>query len=278
MTARATAYFALLIAAAATPLLGQAKVSGKVTINGKTYELRHAIAFQQSTEPGSEVTLVISDEPIPATTAKDTFGLIHFVEDGKAHGLKFLISGNQAISGTVLDKATISTSGSWTGMFLVDLNKDGVVQGHAALTEPKTTFGNTYQYTVTVTAPVELPKPETPATPEEMKAAEASPQAAVYRAFEKAVQAKDIAALKGMASAELRKQMDDPEFPKMLDFIREIAPVEVRLQKLTVDGSAAVLTAKGKDSDGKPSTGVINLVKEGAAWKMSKQSWNTKAN
>jgi len=44
-----------------------------------------------------------------------------------------------------------------------------------------------------------------------------------------------------------------------------------------VEGDSAKITAKGKDPDGKDTFGVLTFVKEGADWKVAKESWSNTA-
>jgi len=255
------------------PVAADAMVNGSATINGVKYKLTNAYAFQETAKPDSDVILIVADAAIPAALLRDTFGLIHLVEDGKVHGVKLTLKGKQCISGTVLDKETIHGSGVWgKDMVEVDSLENGSIVAHA-LQGPETMFKNKFEYTFQVVIPIETPKAEAAATPESKKIAEASVQGKLYRDFSKAVKASDIPTLRKLVNKDMASKMNDPKFPEALEFIKSMQATNVELQLLTVDGNNASITAQGKDPDGKPTYGVLTFVKEGADWKVAKESW-----
>lgn len=268
---------AVLLFSIATHSAAAATVSGKLTINGVKYEMKHAYAYKESAKPDAEIILVVTDAPVPPATLRDTFGFIHLVEEGKIHGLKLTLREKQCISGAILDKATINASGVWgNDMIEVDSVDATTLTAHAA-TPPQTMFGNKFEYTFGVVVPIETPKAEAPATAEQKKAAESSLQGKLYREFTKAVKASDVPTLRRLVNKEMASRMDDPEFPKALEFIKSMMATNVELQVLTLESDSAKITAKGKDPDGKNTFGVLTFVREGSEWKVAKESWNTPA-
>jgi len=64
----------------------------------------------------------------------------------------------------------------------------------------------------------------------------------------------------------------------MFEMIKMFGHTDIKVLKEEkgADGST-VLSVEGVDSDKKKSTGQVTIVKEGAAWKIGKESWTTKS-
>lgn len=110
---------------------------------------------------------------------------------------------------------------------------------------------------------------------------EASPQAKVYRASLKAIDQGNYEAYKKcMTSAAVKEiEAQTKEMGKTpkdgMEMMKMMAPSDVKLTDLKVDGKKAVLTATGKQ-DKETMYGSINLEEESGAWKVGKQSWTNK--
>jgi hypothetical protein len=111
------------------------------------------------------------------------------------------------------------------------------------------------------------------------KDVEATPQAKVYRANAKAIAAGDYDGYKKTMSAEAQSKMDAQvkEMKKtnkeVMEFMKMMAPSDVKLTDLKVDGKKATLSMTGK-SDGQMMKGSAEMVEEGGQWKMGQQSWS----
>jgi hypothetical protein len=110
-----------------------------------------------------------------------------------------------------------------------------------------------------------------------------SPQAKVYLAWVKAVKAADLEAWKKVVPAEASQQIEAQakemkKTPKdVLEFLGVMSPDESKITGLTVDGSKATLSVTGKTKgEPKPSYGKVEMIQEGGAWKVGKQSWSDK--
>jgi hypothetical protein len=112
------------------------------------------------------------------------------------------------------------------------------------------------------------------------KKIEDSPQAKAYRAQLKAIQAGDYEAYKksmvAAAGADMDKQLKElGKTPKDgMEMMKMMAPTDLKLTDLKVDGKKATLSATGKVA-GDPSKGTIELAEENGAWKVGKQSWSS---
>jgi hypothetical protein len=108
---------------------------------------------------------------------------------------------------------------------------------------------------------------------------EASPQARVYRASAKAIEAGDLKAYQATLASESKKEMDKVskemgKTPKdLMELIQIMQPKDVKLSDLKVDGKKATMAATGK-SDAETMYGSIELTEESGQWKVRKQSWS----
>jgi len=114
--------------------------------------------------------------------------------------------------------------------------------------------------------------------------AAASAQAKAYLAWVKAVKAGDIEAWKKVVPAEAMQQLEAQakemnQKPKdVIEFLGAMAPDENKITGLKVDGTKATLSVTGKTKgEPKPSYGKVEMIQEGGAWKVGKQSWSDKA-
>ena len=110
-----------------------------------------------------------------------------------------------------------------------------------------------------------------------------SEQAKVYAAWVKAVKSGDLAAWKKLVPAEASQQIEAQakemkKTPKdVLDFLGAMSPDENTVTGLKVDGTKATLSVTGKTKgEPKPSYGKVEMVQEGGAWKVGRQSWSDK--
>jgi hypothetical protein len=60
---------------------------------------------------------------------------------------------------------------------------------------------------------------------------------------------------------------------EIMEFMKAMAPTDVKLTDLKVDGKKATLSMTGK-SDGQQMKGSADLVEENGQWKMGKQDWS----
>jgi hypothetical protein len=99
-----------------------------------------------------------------------------------------------------------------------------------------------------------------------------------YRAaFQKA---KAIEDLSPMMSKDMKAQVEQTpaaERPKMFAFIQEMSKgmTNVKVVKETKTADGATLTVEAMDGKEKM-TGTVQIINEGGAWKMGKESWSNK--
>jgi len=110
------------------------------------------------------------------------------------------------------------------------------------------------------------------------KELKSTPQAKAYDAVLKAVNAGDFEAYKKAMTKESGKKMDqqiketkmDPK--KGMEFLKAMAPTDLKYTNLKVDGKKATLQATGKVG-GEVNKGTIELEQEDGQWKVANQSW-----
>jgi hypothetical protein len=100
-----------------------------------------------------------------------------------------------------------------------------------------------------------------------------------YRAaFEKA---KAIEEVFPYVSKDVRAKMEATpaaERPKMFEFVKQMSKMtDVKVVKETKTDDGVMLTVEATSSDKEKMTGQIQVVKEGGAWKMGKESWSNKS-
>lgn len=110
---------------------------------------------------------------------------------------------------------------------------------------------------------------------------ESTPQAKVYRASQKAVADGDYKAYTKCMTSQAVKEIE-AETKKLgktpkdgMELMKMMAPSDVKLTGLKVDGKKAVLSATGKQ-DKEVMYGSIDLEEENGQWKVGKQSWTNK--
>lgn len=114
------------------------------------------------------------------------------------------------------------------------------------------------------------------------KGFDATPQAKVYRASLTAIDAGDWTAYSKTITSQAAKEIEAQlkEMGKTtkdgMELMKILAPSDMKVTDLKVDGKKATLTATGK-SDGEAMYGTVELEEENGQWKVGKQSWtNTK--
>ena len=107
-------------------------------------------------------------------------------------------------------------------------------------------------------------------------ASAASPEEAeirrVYGSFQEAMTAGDIARLRTLAADDQLADLTAPGAEEKLALARALYPANATIAGVKVTGTAAVITASAL-MDGQRATGRIDLVRQGAQWKIRKAGW-----
>ncbi len=272
----------LLVALAALPAPAAAadgRAEGTLTVNGKTTKLAYAYA---RAVPGSfdktkeDVQVILSDVPLAGKALEDTFERIQMAEAGKLHAFEITINAEgKPISTSFLDDAFKGPSpgGLSTGDVFTKKVFDGKsVEASYRSAKEHEFFGNKYAFDVTFRAEIARAVRPVPPSAADTAAAQKSPQAKVYAEYLAAVQKEDLAALKKLFSKEQAKHLDEPDAKQMVAMVKMMTATEIKVLKVTEKGETAELTVTGKQ-DGKVSSGVVRMVREGGAWKVQKEEW-----
>ena len=108
-----------------------------------------------------------------------------------------------------------------------------------------------------------------------------TPQVKAHEAQLKALNAGDFEAYKKTVSKANLEQMDKElkesgmDAKKAMEFLKEMAPEEIKYTELKVEGKKATLKATAKSFD-QVTYGTIQLDEEDGKWKVGEQSWNSK--
>lgn len=272
----------LLAAATLIPgalLAAQNNASGTLTLQGQTVTIRHAYAVQipdwfEKTKFGTR--LVLSDSPIQASAIPDYMELVSLARAGRIHAIQFEIgAGGSSFSMSVLSTkipGSLSVSKNFDVRSLKVFNP---VRIEGSLSAPASTLGGMqYQYDVQFAAdiaPHTVPKPPTAA---DASAAARAASAQAYLAFTAALRAGNKAKLLELASPQVRRMIDQPDFAEKLSFIQAMMPGDIRVLKAEENGEEAKLTVSGTE-DGKTKSGTVTMQRVDGKWLMVKESWKS---
>ncbi|MFI5121112.1 MAG: hypothetical protein ACHQM4_11895 [Thermoanaerobaculia bacterium] len=270
---------ASVVATAPRAIAAEGKAEGKLTVNGKSTDVKYAYA---SAAPGffdktkEDVTVIVSDVPLDAKALEDQFERMKMADAGKLHAFEITIDAEAKPISTSF-RHNGFTKASPSGLSSEDVFEkktfDGkTVEGRYKSAKPHEFFGETYAFDVSFKADITRKVKPVPPTAAETAAAVKSPQAKVYADFLKAVQKEDLGAMRKLMSKEQGKNLDSPDAKKMVGLIKMLSATDIRVLKVVEKGDTADLTVSGKQ-DGNSKDGVVHMVKEGGAWKVQQEEW-----
>jgi hypothetical protein len=246
---------------------------GTVTVNGKTFPLRHAYAIRGPAfhdEKNEEVKIVLSDVPITAAELEDDFAILKKGHSGKLHAVvaRLDLEGNAQtgeLYHSLLGELTMALYGDH--VFQAKVFDKQRVAGRLYMPEPRESSGATYTYDAKFDLGVQRHSSTLPPTAEGAAAAESGPGKVVL-AFVKAASAKDYAVLKPLLSDELIKEFESREGALALQMVYALMPADVTITSVTEMGDAAVVKAVSPESKS-PLT--FRTVRVNGVWKMAKK-------
>src|ERR1039457_988219 len=218
----------------------EGKAEGKLTVNGKSTDVKYAYA---SAGPGffdktkEDVTVIVSDVPLDAKALEDQFERIHMADAGKLHAFEITIDAEGKPISTAFRHNGFkgpSPSGLSPEDVFTKKTFDGkTVDGRYKSAKQKEFFGNTYAFDVTFRAEItRKAKPVPPTvTAAETAAAQKSPQAKVYGDYLRAVQKEDLGALRKLFTKEKAKNLDDPDAKQMVKMVKMMSATEIRSEE-----------------------------------------------
>jgi hypothetical protein len=268
---------ALLVTIATAHAADPGTASGKITIEGKSTELKYAMSRATKNpfhDDQQDVEILISNIPVSAADF-DTFKLMKLVDTAQLTAVSVEINPEKSvISGSMYSPAFNKYGGhfSATGMHELETTTFAGtdVAGKLYMAKPDTFDKIHFVYSVDFHAvPGKLPEPS--------KTAKALPAGGgdagdAYRSYMKVLTAGNIPELKKRLTASRATQLDSPEIKKLLPMIQAMQPTNIKVTGGSIDGNTATLKATGM-SDGAKNDGTITMVKENGAWKVEKESW-----
>jgi hypothetical protein len=246
--------------------------TGSITVDGKKTALDHAVAVRLK---DGNVRLLISDQDVAPAVLKDDFGRMHLKT---LSGVEVEITPEGQIpTGTLYSPGFAKMNGSfsaagmhkWDGKITAD-----AIEGSLSMAADDFA-GYQYVYTATFKAPISSGAAAPPkGTP--LPNGGGAPGKA-YRDYLGYVAAGNVARVHGAVSAARAQQASEDDVKKLLPMIQALSPKDIKITSATVEGNHATLLATGKDSSG-ASAGTIDMVLEGGAWKVEKESWKSGGN
>ena len=273
------------VAVAMAALADTAKINGTITANGKTTSLKYAYALPKEDpfdKKKKATFLLATDQEVPVAALADEFEFMRWYEKANLHGFSVLIDADkQVVSGNVYDPGLKHNGFSGTGMQKLELTTltPTRVAGTVSIPKLEEFFGDKYQYSATFDVPVgavKAPSITTAVLKGTPLPSGGGEPAKAYLAFDKAMAAGDMAAVKRGVAAENAKEMNSDDFKKMFPLMQAMRAKNVKITGGAVNGDTATLLATGKDEGG-TSTGTITMVREGGAWKVKSEDWQTKS-
>ena len=262
-----------LLAAVLLTTMGVSAASGKLILDGKTYELTHVYARKGPDEfEKSKIStyLLAVDRELDAATRVDPAAVRELVWDSKLNGVEIEISDsgiNWSIkSGDV--KASLSGSSS-PNPYQVQIQGDRVA-GAVKMDKPGQVGDTTYYFEFPVDAKIEVKVEPPPPTAADKAAAANSAAAKAYLAFQVVLMKGDKAPLLKAVDPAMAAKIDTPEFPQIVKFIQQMQPKNIIVLRATETGDAAELLVSG---NGGADIGTVKMKRSGGAWVMVKESW-----
>lgn len=266
----------LLLAVLASAADGTA--SGRLTIQGKTFELKHVYAREVADpfdKAANVVEVVITSDPVPEEARGDSGLMMDLYRSGKFHGVKCEYRPDGSGVGVVIMSnaydGSISVSRSGDSYAPKVLTKERI---EGALVWEESTLGPwTYSFEFTFAADIAARVIEQEPTAEDTAKAQGLGSVKAFLALMAALHKGDKAAILAAMPEEQRAMMDGPDFPKMLEMAQAMTPKEIKVLKATEEGAKATLVVVGVD-DGQSIRGKAYLEKDASgAWRMVRQNW-----
>lgn len=155
-TALVVVFFPVLLAAA------DGTVTGKLTLNGKSYELKHVYAWKAADpfeKKKMNTCVLLSDIAVDADALNDMFARRELAEKGKLNGLMVQFDAEGSIvSGDIYCEQLKETFGTFTATGMHEWDKktltDSAIEGTLYTKKLSHFLETMWEYTATFSAPV----------------------------------------------------------------------------------------------------------------------------
>ena len=263
---------------------GLAKADGSGTLyqDGKPLALVSAYAYRgpDPFDKTKEITTVVfSDKKIDAAAANAAGNRGEAVEDqlrrDNATRVELNLEGDGSLQNVNIVSGGSSGSQSGSGWYTMKLVKNDAkrVEGTFRTNdEADKKSGRFYdlKFALDIAGPPDLGAALPAGGGEPAKA---------YMAYLAALRKGDVDALAKTMTAERSREIlahrSDPDFKMMFGFIQQSAMRDPKVTKGYSKGDSATLELSGKDGDGNAATSVATMKKEGATWRLAKESMST---
>jgi hypothetical protein len=270
---------AAIAAAAASSPAGSAK--GKLTIDGKAAELRHAYAMTQPNvfeKTKMDTAILLTSSPLPDGSLAGMDDL----EDGLrmvATGVLFkLDTDGQSIREVLKHESiegTLQMSGMTRASFTKQTQTKDRISGKIATKGPEELLDHKYSLDATFDAAIAMAKIDAP--PPDAKTGQKLPKDGgepykSYMAWEKALKDKDVAAMKKFKPADA-PDMPDADLKEAAELLAAMSPSNIKFVDGYINGDDAVLYLTGSEGTEKM-YGTVPMKKSGGVWRAVKPSWS----
>lgn len=261
--------------------------SGYVSLNGVKINLNYAYALAQPNtfdEKKMDIALLLTEQPVPEGELKDVEGL-EFVAHSKHNYALFKINDqgkpiHEVIEHPVLDDTRLMMSGFTNAQFDSKVFSKERIEG-SFRTKAETDFSG-YKYEINVKFNAQIQRAKLPEPLPDAKTGKALPPdggnpAKAYFDYLKAIEKKDIAAIRKLLQLPAGIKVTDDEMKRNLEFMAEDTPKNLKITKGYINsaGVRAVVYFTGT-ADGEKVYGEIVTIKKEGSWMVAEQNWSDK--
>ncbi len=248
---------------------GQLTIAGETTRLNFAYALAEANSFDDTKE---DITVILTDNPI-TDFAVTSFGeRVMPSQQGKLQSVEVRINPNKKIDSVLILNTGIIIN--YSGTLPDDVAElttftDDRIEGKVYLKNPIDISGQSLLYEASFKADIQRKIQKGAPTPDDMKKAVNSPQAAAYTAFKEVIYSGDVKKVIPLVTADTAEMLASDQGERMMKFMSSMLPTDTKFLRVTVTGETAVLETTGK-VDGQPVSAVIDMLDEDGAWKFRK--------
>lgn len=256
---------------AATAHAQTGTATGQMTVNGRSFPLRHAYASVQEgffDKKSEDVRVLLADIPLDEKARGDSFTLLRLARSGKLHAVEVVVDAKGAPMSGALFLEAFNGMASVAGMHQFEPRalERKLIAGRMFTDGPRTFDTITWHYDATFSA--SIPRPP---TADETAAALRTPAGLAATAHIKAVLTgfdAFVATLTDASAASYRSPGGTDRFQE----IRGDTPADTRVVSLIegADDGTRIATLQGKRRDGVIVESVVKLRREGTAWKVER--------
>jgi len=259
--------------------------SGTVSLNGVKINVHYAYAFAQPNtfdEKKLDIAVLLTEKPVSEDDLKDVARLEYVAQKRHNYAL-FKINDQgkpiyEVIEHPVLKNTRLMMSGFTVAQFVSKVFSRECVAG-SFITGGKADFsGYEYEMSVNFTAQIQQAKLPEP-LPDDASGKALPPGGGdpvkAYRAYRKAIEKKDIAAIRKLLQMPAGVAVTDDNIRDSLDFMASSSPKNPKITKDYVSnaGDRAVVYVSGT-REGEKLYGTIGLARKDGLWMVTEEKWS----